>query len=172
MTHVPLVSHPLSQFGSGTQWERYQILSTLPIYPNYAFNLSELNKVGLGDSVLHILRTSKWELFVQIDEPSYTELLLKFLATFSFEKRSVTFDKPNTIKFRLENQRFSLSLTKLSIHCGFYTPDFTSNPDYQNFHFNLDNEILALFWNDLCFPDAPSYDPRMTKGSALRDPII
>ena len=129
MTHVPLVSHPLSQFGSGTQWERYQILSTLPIYPNYAFNLSELNKVGLGDSVLHILRTSKWELFVQIDEPSYTELLLEFLATFSFEK-SVTFDKPNTIQFRLGNQRFSLSLIELSIHCGFHTPDLSFSTDY------------------------------------------
>ena len=101
---VPPVPHPLSQFGLGTQRERYQILSTLPIHPNYAFNLSELNKVGLGESVLHILRTSKWELFIQIDEPSYTELLLEFLATFSFEKKSVTFDKLNTVQFWLGNQ--------------------------------------------------------------------
>ena len=127
---APLVSHPLSQFGSGTQRERSQILSTLCIHLNYAFNLSELNKVGLGDSVLHILRISKWELFVQIDEPSYMELLLEFLATFSFEKKSVTFDKLNTVQFWLGNQRFSLSLTELSIHYGFYSPDFTSSPDY------------------------------------------
>ena len=128
--------------------------------------------MGLGESVLQILRTSKWELFVQIDEPSYKELLLEFLATFSFEKKSITFDKLNIVQFRLGNQLFSLSLTELSIHCGFYTPDFTSSTDYQNCHFDLDNEILALVWNDLCFLDAPSYDPRMTKGSALRDPII
>ena len=101
---APLVSYPLSQFGSGTQRERYQILSTLPIHLNHAFNLLELNKMGLGESMLHILRTSKWELFVQIDEPSYTELLLEFLATFSFEKKSVTFDKLNTVQFWLGNQ--------------------------------------------------------------------
>ena len=96
---APTTPHPLSQFGSGEQRERYQLLSTLPIHPNYAFNLEELNKVGLGDSVMQILRTSKWDLFFQINEVPYKELLLEFLATFSFEKCSITFDLPNTVQF-------------------------------------------------------------------------
>ena len=73
---TPPPPHPLSQFGSGEQKERYQVLSTLPIHPNYIFRVEELNKIGLGESVMHIIRTSKWDRFVQIEEPSYNELLL------------------------------------------------------------------------------------------------
>ena len=73
---------------------------------------------------MHILRTSKWDMFVQINEPSFRDLLLEFLATFSFEKHSVTFDKPNTIQFWLWGHCFHISLMAFSVHCGFYTPDF------------------------------------------------
>ena len=62
---APPPPHPLSQFGSGEQRERYQVLSTLPIHPNYIFRVEELNKIGLGESVMHIIRTSKWDRFVQ-----------------------------------------------------------------------------------------------------------
>ena len=80
---------------------------------------------------MQILWTSKWDLFVQINEVPYKELLLEFLAIFSFERRSITFDKPNTVQFRLEDNRFQLSLTEFSVHYGFYTPDFTASPEYQ-----------------------------------------
>ena len=169
---VPTTPHPLSQFSSGEQRERYQLLSTLPIHPNYAFNLEELNKVGLGDSVMQILRTSKWDLFVQINEAPYKELLLEFLATFSFEKCSITFDLPNTVQFRLGDNRFQLSLTEFSVHYGFYTPEFTGSPEYQQCLTDLGNAIPAVVWSDFCTPDAPVYDPRMTKGFAIRDPAL
>ena len=83
---APPPPHPLSQFGSGEQRERYKVLSTLPIHPNYIFSVEELNKIGLEESVMHILRTSKWDRFVQIKEPLHNELFLEFLATFSLEK--------------------------------------------------------------------------------------
>ena len=124
------IPHPLTQFGPGDRRERCQFLSALPIHPNYAFNVEELNKVRLGKSVMQILRISKWDMFVQINEPPYKELLLEFLATFSFERHSVTFDKPNIVQFWLGDNRFQLSLIKFSVHCGFYSPDFTTSPEY------------------------------------------
>ena len=88
-----------------------------------------MNKIGLGESVMQILRTSKWDMFVQINELPYKELLLEFLATFSFERHSITFDKPNTVQFWLRDNRFQLSLIEFSVHYGFYTPNFTTSPE-------------------------------------------
>lgn len=169
---APTAPHPLSQFGSGEQRERYQILSTLPIHPNYAFNLEELNKVGLGDSVMQMIRTSKWDLFVQINEPPFKELLLEFLATFSFDKCSTTFDLPNAMQFRLGDNNFQLSLTEFSIHCGFYTIEFTSSPEYHQCLTDIGDAIPGVVWNNFCAPNTPDYDPRMTKGSAITDPAL
>ena len=121
---------------------------------------------------MQILRTSKWDMFVQINEPSFRDLLLEFLATFSFEKHFATSDKPNTIQFRLGDNRFQLSLMEFSVHCGFYTPDFTTSPEYQQCLYDLGNAIPGVVWNDFCAPDAPAYDARMTKGSAIRDPAL
>ena len=151
---APPAPHPLSQFGSGEQRERHQILSTLPIHPNYAFNLEELNKIGLGDSVMQIIRTSKWDLFVQINETPFRELLLEFLATFSFDKRSTSFDLPNTVQFRLGDNRFQLSLFKFSIHCGFYTEEFVSSPEYGQCLKDMGNAISDVVWYDFCAPDS------------------
>ena len=121
---------------------------------------------------MHILRTSKWDMFVQINEPSFRDLLLEFLATFSFEKHSVTFDKPNTIQFRIGDHHFQLSLTKFSVHYGFYTLDFTTILEYYQCLYDLGNTIPRVVWNDFCAPDAPAYDARMTKGSTIRDPAL
>ena len=93
---------------------------------------------------MQILRTSKWDLFVQINEVPYKELLLEFLAIFSFERRSVTFDKPNIVQFQLGDNHFQLSLTDFSVHCGFYTPDFIASPEYQQCLTDLGNTIPGV----------------------------
>ena len=71
---------------------------------------------------MQILRTSKWDMFVQINEVPYKELLLEFLAIFSFERHSVTFDKPNTVQFRLGDNCFQLSLSQSLVYIVAFTP--------------------------------------------------
>ena len=121
---------------------------------------------------MQMIRTSKWDLFIQINEPPFKELLLEFLATFSFNKSSTIFDLPNTVQFRLGDNRFQLSLTEFSIHCGFYNIEFTSSPEYQQCLTDIGDAIPGMVWNNFRAPDTPDYDPRMTKGSAITDPAI
>ena len=91
--------HPLLQFGSPAHKARFTNLSPLPIQPSYYFLTTTLDEVGLRHIVRSMIANFKWDLFVQIYEPVYWELLLEFLSTFSFEKTKFYF--PSLLLYNL-----------------------------------------------------------------------
>ena len=59
------------------------------------------------------LKAEGWKNLTQIREPCYLELLIKFLATFSLDKKGIDYAKPGVINFHLGGKQFAMSISEI-----------------------------------------------------------
>src|SRR5262249_54590206 len=112
-------SHPRHlQFDIEEADERYTILSTLPIEPNRGICHSFLVQIDMDAKVCRLLSTAEWERFAFISKPTYSELLLKFLCTFKFDRTIFSLTPPYIVSFRLEGHQFSYSISEFGVACN------------------------------------------------------
>lgn len=69
--------------------------------------------LGIREEVIGLVNVFEGKKFLDINESTVEELLLKFLSTFNFHKLNINYDQEDTIKFRLEGIPHSMSIMSL-----------------------------------------------------------
>lgn len=80
----------------------------------------------------------EWNKFLDIKESTIKELLLEFLAIFTFNKlHRIDYDRKDTIQFRLGGVLYSISIFEFGVQCGFYDEGFLEEEKYQTSSFQF-----------------------------------
>ena len=67
---------------------------------------------------------------ISIRDPYYHELLIKFLASFSLDKKGIDYAKSGVINFRLRGKQFMMSISEFGITLGLYSPTYVESERY------------------------------------------
>ena len=59
-----------------------------------------------------------------IQKPTFQELTLEFLTTFSLKECHISWTLLDTIQFRVYDKRFPMSYTWFTVYMGLYTDEF------------------------------------------------
>ncbi|KAK5842143.1 hypothetical protein PVK06_004472 [Gossypium arboreum] len=130
--------HPFLRFTAGPQENLYQLYRVRPL--------------DLG-----------W--FFTIIEPTYSELTLKFGATFSVQQVMSVYDNPGTITFRLGRLVRHMNVSEFGATLGLYKEEFMSVEDFLQLHRHIYHSS-SCYWTDLT-GSLTNYDTSRSKATRL-----
>ena len=119
---------------------------------------------------MRMIRTSRFENLVNVEEPVFHELFVEFLSSFIFcGSTPVDYNKKNEVLFQLGGKKFYFSLNELAIHCGFYPELSVTTGDFDHSPYNLKNVQHHQFWREIIHAEAAqqNYNPRLCKSTKL-----
>ena len=146
------------------------MLFPLPVHPTYHIVLEDLATVGLHESVMRMIRTSRFENLVNVEEPVFHELFVEFLSSFIFHGSTpVDYNRKNEVLFQLGGKKFYFSLNEFAIHCEFYPKLSVTAGDFDRSPYDLKHVRHHQFWREIIHADAAqkNYDPRLCKSTNI-----
>ena len=115
------------------------MLFPLPVHPTYHIVLEDLATVGLHESVMRMIRASRFE-NLNVEEPVFHELFVEFLSSFIFHGSTlVDYNRKNEVLFQLGGKNFYFSLNEFAIHYGFYLELSITAGNFDRSPYNLKN---------------------------------
>ena len=169
------MSHPLLQFQIQDFKEACSVLFPLPVHPTYHVMLEDLATVGLHEPAMIMIRASRFENLVNVEEPVFHELFVEFLSSFIFRGSTpVDYNRKNEVLFQLRGKKFYFSLNELAIHYGFYPELSVTAGDFDRSPHNLKNVRHHQFWREIIHAEAAqqNFDPQLCKSTNIGRPEL
>ncbi|KAL8204993.1 hypothetical protein R6Q57_010616 [Mikania cordata] len=164
---VDLEEHPILQFPEGsTTFGRCAKFRTMRIGRHKVVDWEVLDEIGEREHAERwIGEETPWRrLFNMAFQPSYREVVVEFLSTFTYRPRGVP-----EIVFYMLRQRHEMSLVEFAVVSGLYWEPETITPLYTAGITDIDDATLRAWWPLIA--DDPFVGTK-ARVSRIRDPLI
>ncbi|KAJ0851365.1 hypothetical protein HanPSC8_Chr13g0591361 [Helianthus annuus] len=176
-----LQGHPYLEFPDGTEAARHcQKLRRMYIGSHAAIDWDAMDGIAETPRVRRFIPVdSPWHrLFDLAHTPTYRELLVEFLSSFTFYPPGVPAPLPHPgappppeVSFRLAGVMRSMTLAEFAVHCGLYMQEEIENEIYTAGLVVVEKPILVGFWQVIAGADHWEHDKSKGRVSFVRDPL-
>ncbi|XP_027081029.1 uncharacterized protein [Coffea arabica] len=154
--------------------QRYATCCERRITPYRYRNAATLDLLNIRVDFDRLIRAIGWRPYTYIvDRPAFVELVREFYAIFEFDlPTGYTVSTPNVIRFRLMGQEFHHSITDFNLALGFIDQAYVESREYTESAYDYVQPFFSHYrhiWEEMSM-DRNNYDPRLSKGSYLKDP--
>ncbi|KAF5784345.1 hypothetical protein HanXRQr2_Chr11g0518451 [Helianthus annuus] len=151
--------------------------------------ISKFQKQNCEDAMDGIAETPRVRRFIPVDSPwhrlfdlahtpTYRELLVEFLSSFTFYPPGVPVPLPHPgappppeVSFRLAGVMGSMTLAEFAVHCGLYMQEEIETEIYTAGLVVVEKPILVGFWQVIAGADHWEHDKSKGRVSFVRDPL-
>lgn len=133
-----------------------------------------LDKVEIKDDILELLDFSCWRIFVRIKMPAVSELLIDFYESFEFDSPDKSsLNKNGTIRFKLLNNNFTLSVNDFNSKLGFFTEEEMECPEYLDYPYDFPSNFDAkVVYKELTGMENLDFNPSKAKANLIINPCL
>ena len=157
--------HPWFEKLDEKEFERMLSYTKKTHEPERTIDFRSIRSIDGGSERVRAHLFEPWVCLFEIHEPSYKELTVEFLSTFSFPARFHTspFDQADAIKFQLGGVRRSLSVQQWAEILGLYTEREIRSPVWTNalttWPETMDKPKRVAFWEKIATTPPSSPPP-------------
>ena len=161
-------------FPKAADKRRYEAACERRIIPCRYRDPATLGLLNISVPFHDLIEAIGWRPYSRItDLPAFVELVREFYATFEFDlPTNYTVSTPDVIRFRLMGQEFHHSITDFNLAFGFIDPAYAESREYAESACDYVQPFFSRYryiWDEMSV-DRDNYDPRLSKGSYLKDP--